>query len=312
MKNKQTTEERVPPVVPPEIMSSPKTSTSSRPPGPRGPPLIGQAFNLDTSHMHHQFMEWQKVHGDFFMFKILGKHFVVISHPDILRKMFDTEKYRCRFNDRPASFMGSYVIGETKDIIFRSYDEKQRQIKNAAWCYVEHTIKSEKWFYECVAEECTNIVKKINSLKDKPVNLLEILDLSSAKIIGLLVSTLLYFIRHDTWTDDSGQTSTLKALGTGETVADNILFPWAQTIRCTIGGNDISKKKKKRPSYICKNSQQMIFWNVFPFSCFSQIIGMIFHLEERQFAWLIKTYFVGKLKTISICRLFICPEDAIV
>ena len=185
MKDNLTVEQRVPPTVAPEIMS---TQKSSRPPGPRGPPLIGQAFNLDTSHMHHQFMEWQKVHGDFFMFKVLGKHFVVISHPDILRKMFDTGKYTCVFNDRPVSFMGTYVIGETKDIIFRNYDDKQTQIKQASWCYVEHTIKSEKWFYECVTEECKSIIKKIKSFKDRPVNLLEMLDLFSAKIIGLLVS----------------------------------------------------------------------------------------------------------------------------
>lgn len=188
MKENIILEERVPPIVPPEIMATSKTSKCSRPPGPRGPPLIGQAFNLDTSHMHHQFMEWQKIHGDFFMFKLLGKHYVVISHPDILRKMFDSEKYSCTFNDRPASFMGSHVIGDTKDIIFRNFDEKQRQLKQAAWCYVEHTLKTEKWFYQCVSVELQNVLEKLIAQKDRPVNLLETLDLFSAKVIGLLVS----------------------------------------------------------------------------------------------------------------------------
>ena len=188
MKDNITVEERVPPIVPRNIMAASKNCKSSRPPGPRGPPLIGQAFNLDTSHMHHQFMEWQKIHGDFFMFKVLGKHYVVISHPEILRKMFDTGKYSCIFNDRPVSFMGSHVIGDTKDIIFRNFDEKQRQIKQAAWCYVEHTLKAEKWFYESVCEELQNTLQKLKSRTEKRVNLLEILDLFSSKIIGLLVS----------------------------------------------------------------------------------------------------------------------------
>lgn len=188
MKNNTKVEERVPPIVSPDIMTSPKAGKSSRPPGPRGPPLIGQAFNLDTSHMHHQFMEWQKVHGDFFMFKVLGKHYVVISHPEILRKMFDTGKYSCTFNDRPASFMGSHVIGDTKDIIFRNYDEKQKQIKSAAWCYMEHTLKSEKWFYECVTDEVQALVMKVKNYKIRTVNMLELLDVLSAKVIGLLLS----------------------------------------------------------------------------------------------------------------------------
>lgn len=165
-----------------------KNAKSCRPPGPRGPPLIGQAFNIDTDHMHHKFMEWQKIHGDFFMFKVLGKHYVVISHPDILRKMFDTGKNSCVFNDRPLSFMGTHIIGDTKDIIFRKFDEKQKQLKQAAWCYVEHTIKTEQWFYECVCEELQNIVHKLQSHTGKLVNLSEIWNSFAAKIIALLLS----------------------------------------------------------------------------------------------------------------------------
>ena len=187
MKGTVTVEERVPPIVLTDKMEYSKNGKSCRPPGPRGPPLIGQAFNIDTSHMHHKFMEWQKIHGDFFMFKVLGKHYVVISHPEILRKMFDTGNNSCVFNDRPLSFMGTHVIGDTKDIIFRNFDEKQKQIKQATWCYVEHTIKTEKWFYECVCEELENIVHKLKSQTGKLVNLLEIGDIFAAKMIGLLV-----------------------------------------------------------------------------------------------------------------------------
>ena len=172
---------------PTDIMESSKDCKSCRPPGPRGPPLIGQAFNIDTSHMHHKFMEWQKIHGDFFMFKVLGKHYIVISHPEILRKMFDNGEYSCVFNDRPLSFMGSHVIGDTKDIIFRNFDEKQKEIKQVTWCFVEHTIKAEKWFYDCVCKELQNVIHKLQSRTENLVNLIEIMDVFSAKIIGLLV-----------------------------------------------------------------------------------------------------------------------------
>lgn len=165
-----------------------KHKDMSEPPGPGGLPLIGQAFNLDTDQMHIQFMEWQKRFGDLFMFKVFGKHYLVVSHPDILRNMFVTCEHANRLNDRPASFMGKYVIERTKDIVFRKYDEQQQTLKMATMKYVENTLMDERWFYESVSDECADVVKALDLLRDSNVDIAEILDTFSAKIIGLLVS----------------------------------------------------------------------------------------------------------------------------
>ncbi|XP_060593028.1 cytochrome P450 2D20-like isoform X3 [Ruditapes philippinarum] len=159
------------------------------PPGPGGPPIIGQAFNLDTDYMHLQFMDWQKRFGDMFMFKVFGKSFLVISDPDILRSMFITCEHANRFNDRPASFMGKYVINRTQDIVFRNCDDIQQTLKIASMNYVENTLMQEKWFYEKCCEECGDIVKTLEQTEDSAlVDIVDILDRFSVKVIGLLIS----------------------------------------------------------------------------------------------------------------------------
>lgn len=171
-----------------EAESDTKDVEMTEPPGPRGPPIIGQAFNLDTDYMHIQFMEWQKRFGDMVMFKAFGKPYLTISRPDILRKMFVTSENANRFNDRVASFMGKYVIERTKDIVFRKCDEKQQTLKMATLNYVENTLMEEKWFYEDICEECDDVVKTLEQLKDAPVDIVEVLDKFSVKVIGLLIS----------------------------------------------------------------------------------------------------------------------------
>lgn len=172
----------------PYIKPETKQPNMAVPPGPRGPPLIGQAFNLDTDHMHLQFMEWQKRFGDMFMFKVFGKSYLVISDPDILRSMFVTCEHASRFNDRPASFMGKYVIDRTQDIVFRQCDDIQQTLKTFSMNYVENTLMQEKWFYDNVYEECEDIVKTLEQTQGSAVDITDILDKFSVKVIGLLVS----------------------------------------------------------------------------------------------------------------------------
>nr|AEW43452.1 cytochrome P450 [Solen grandis] len=157
-------------------------------PGPRGPPLLGQAFNLDTSHMHLQFLDWQKRYGDIFMFKVLGKHYMVVSHPDIIKDMFITCPHANKLNDRAVSFMGSHVIRDTKDIVFRNCDAQQRCLKEATMKYIENTLMSEAWFYDDIKDEVIGIQEDIRSAIDKPFDILEAMDRASIRIIGYLIS----------------------------------------------------------------------------------------------------------------------------
>ncbi|XP_052240157.1 farnesoate epoxidase-like isoform X3 [Dreissena polymorpha] len=156
------------------------------PPGPRGLPVFGQAFNLDKDHMHLTFMEWQKRYGDLFMFKIMGQDFLVVSHPDILRKLFDTCEHAKAFNDRARGFMSKYVIHNSKDILFRNMDEKQQYLKTKALDYFENQLVEEKWFYSAVAEEMRSLVSEMECLVDKEVDIVRIMDTMVIKIMGLL------------------------------------------------------------------------------------------------------------------------------
>jgi len=163
------------------------------PPGPGGPPLIGQAFNLDTDRLHVQFMEWQRRYGDLFMFSVFGKHYAVVSHPDILRQMFVTCEHARSFNDRPASFMGKYVIYKTKDIVFRNCDDKQQFLKCACLEYIETTLFENKVFYNDVRLDINDVISELSSHAGQEVNPLDILDRLTIRVMGLLVGIILNF-----------------------------------------------------------------------------------------------------------------------
>lgn len=157
-------------------------------PGPCGPPVFGQAFNLDSDHLHLQFLDWKNKFGDIFMFKVMGKHFLVVSHPDILKDMFITCENADKLNDRPRSFMGSHVIGETRDIVFRNWDEEQKVLKQAAKEYIDNTVMKEDWFCECLKSEMSLLVKEIESKGGTPADILNITDTCATKIVCAMLA----------------------------------------------------------------------------------------------------------------------------
>jgi cytochrome P450 len=64
-------------------------------PGPSGPPLIGNALQIDLTRLHAQLESWAAAHGDLYTFRLGPTRCLVVSDPDAARKVFA---------DRPLGF----------------------------------------------------------------------------------------------------------------------------------------------------------------------------------------------------------------
>ena len=72
------------------------------PPGPKGLPYIGNAFQLDSMRPHLTLEEWTKMYGNVYTIKLWGTKIVVINGEEA---MYDVYVKRSKeFAGRPNSF----------------------------------------------------------------------------------------------------------------------------------------------------------------------------------------------------------------
>jgi cytochrome P450 len=64
-------------------MSDPVEPLSALP-GPRGWPVVGNAFQIDREAFHRQLEAWARQYGDKFAFRIASRHFLAITDPEAI------------------------------------------------------------------------------------------------------------------------------------------------------------------------------------------------------------------------------------
>ena len=86
-------------------------------PGPRGFPLVGNAFQIDARRSHETLEEWSRVYGAAYRISIFGQPVIVLSSADTIREALVQRGHD--FAGRPrqffrAGFMSdSYQAGTT-------------------------------------------------------------------------------------------------------------------------------------------------------------------------------------------------------
>lgn len=79
-------------------------------PGPRGLPLVGNAFQIDPSRMHLIAEEWHRRYGECFRFRIAHRQFLAISNPETIGAVL---------RDRPEGFQrSSRVSMAARELLF--------------------------------------------------------------------------------------------------------------------------------------------------------------------------------------------------
>ncbi|KAJ3814347.1 cytochrome P450 [Lentinula lateritia] len=106
----------------------------SLPPGPKGWPLIGNAFDMPKSHSWRTFAQWGKKWGRIFTFllgpimsvKVLGTPFIIISNPDIADEMLG--KTGSLYADRPTVQM-ALLTGWDRALSGARYNARFREYR---------------------------------------------------------------------------------------------------------------------------------------------------------------------------------------
>ncbi|CAH1801462.1 unnamed protein product, partial [Owenia fusiformis] len=100
-------------------------------PGPRGLPVIGNAFQMISQTPYVQLHEWSKRHGNVFKIQMFNEEIVVLSENDVMREAL-LEKSE-DFAGRPFSWRINFVTpGGDKDITFRDLSQDLKRVKKIA------------------------------------------------------------------------------------------------------------------------------------------------------------------------------------
>ncbi|KAH7868194.1 cytochrome P450 [Lentinula edodes] len=98
----------------------------SLPPGPKGWPLIGNAFDMPKTHSWRTFAQWGKKWGPIMSVKVLGTPFIIISNPDIADEMLG--KTGSLYADRPTVQM-ALLTGWDRALSGARYNARFREYR---------------------------------------------------------------------------------------------------------------------------------------------------------------------------------------
>ncbi|KAJ3729886.1 cytochrome P450 [Lentinula raphanica] len=96
------------------------------PPGPKGWPLIGNAFDMPKTHAWKTFAEWGKIWGPIMSIKVLGTPFIIISDPEIADEMLG--KSGSLYADRPTVQM-ALLTGWDRALSGARYNARFREYR---------------------------------------------------------------------------------------------------------------------------------------------------------------------------------------
>ena len=80
----------------------------SLPRGPRGRPLVGNAFQVDPTGLHKTLAKWAETYGGVFTINLLGQNIVVLNSNEAIYEALVLKEDD--FSGRPQSFGGEKVI----------------------------------------------------------------------------------------------------------------------------------------------------------------------------------------------------------
>ena len=72
------------------------------PPGPKGLPFFGQAFDLNAENTLAKLLEWKQIYGDIYKLKLFGINIIVVSGQETIWDALVT--YSVETENRPDMF----------------------------------------------------------------------------------------------------------------------------------------------------------------------------------------------------------------
>lgn len=76
------------------------TRTLADLPGPKARPIVGNALQLDVTRLHQCLEDWARAYGPMFHFRVVGKHYVGVSDPELVEAVLRARPETYRRDER--------------------------------------------------------------------------------------------------------------------------------------------------------------------------------------------------------------------
>ncbi|ESK82967.1 cytochrome p450 [Moniliophthora roreri MCA 2997] len=99
------------------------------PPGPKGYPIVGNLFQLDSSRPWHTFVEWQKTYGDIVHLRLFNQNIILLNSAKAAGDLLDDRAIK--YSQRPRSIVADYMTGGML-LVFLNLGTRWRAMRRAA------------------------------------------------------------------------------------------------------------------------------------------------------------------------------------
>jgi len=121
-------------------------------PGPRGLPLVGNAFQIDRQRSHETLAEWSRIYGEAYRINIFGQPVIVLSSVETIREALVERGHD--FAGRPRLFFrAGFMADSYQDIVSAS--------PGPVWNVLRRTVQRE---IKCTAKGDSNGHQRLDGL----------------------------------------------------------------------------------------------------------------------------------------------------
>ncbi|KAL8103366.1 6,7,8-trihydroxycoumarin synthase-like [Apium graveolens] len=134
--------------------------SNSRPPGPRGLPLIGNMHQFDTSNTHLYLLQLSRKYGPLVSLQLGSVRTLVISSATVAKEVF--KNHDITFSSRPALVGTQKLSYNGIDFAFAPYSDYWRNMRKICTIHLLST-KSFQSFCPIREDEVTKMMKKLSN-----------------------------------------------------------------------------------------------------------------------------------------------------
>ncbi|KAJ6561796.1 cytochrome P450 [Mycena capillaripes] len=148
-----------------------RSTTSPLPPGPRGLPWIGNAFQMPRRKQWMHFNHWALVYGNIYHLRVFSAHYIVLNTAKAASDLLD--KRSAIYSDRPTFVMGGELVGRDVSVVFSHYGERLRTYRrllhaylnpNSSQMYLDIQIHAVDQFVQGILEHPGETIPRIRAM----------------------------------------------------------------------------------------------------------------------------------------------------
>jgi hypothetical protein len=136
--------------------------------------------------LHIKLYDWTEKYGDIFQFEVLGKKFVSLNSPEVLREAFNKEPNATITSFRPATFAGEYLMDNFANVGAASPDPLWTKRRKLSYQLIRSYGEGLSIIESQIKENLQSMKKDIRSIANQnvdPANMVEEFILNTIEVL---------------------------------------------------------------------------------------------------------------------------------